>query len=304
MPCRYSPCSYDRRWAHLPGGASPTVRRRELAARLRRLRTEAGLTVTQVSDQLLCSPTKISRIETGQRAATLRDVRDLCTIYGVTDKAAQDHLMSLARESRQPGWWRPYDLNHALDTFIGLEAAATAITDYQLLVPGLLQTAEYADEMIRLFRPDSSIEERKRLVDLRLERQQLLRTDDPPRFWAVLDESALQREVGNPLVMRSQLAHLVAVSELQNVTIQVIPFRAGAHQGMTGGFVLLDFADPNVSSVVYLDAIDQLIVEQADNVARYRDVLDALRAVALSPADSIDFISKRQYQINRQLRHD
>jgi transcriptional regulator with XRE-family HTH domain len=127
----------------VPEVRSPTVRRRELGALLRALRNQQGLTVEQAAEQLLCSPSKVSRMETGHGAATPRDIRDLCNLYDVTDPAERDRLMTLARESKLPGWWQSYDLNYA--TYVGLEAEAVAISDFQSsVVPGLLQTADYA----------------------------------------------------------------------------------------------------------------------------------------------------------------
>lgn len=262
------------------------------------------MTVKQVSEHLLCSPTKISRLESGQRSATLRDVRDLCVLYGITDETVKEHLALLARESRQRGWWRPYDVDPMLDTFIGLESAATAISDFQTAtVPGLLQTREYAEAILGNWYPQNSTEETKRLVDVRMERQRILHSDDAPHYWAIMDEAVLRRDVGGPMVMRSQLEKIVATSELQSVTVQVVPFRAGAHPGMGSLFILLDFQEATIPSVVYVDGmVGQLFLEQPTDVTRYRRVFDTLRALALSPADSVDLVSTCAYQITRHLR--
>ncbi|MGH2603659.1 MAG: Scr1 family TA system antitoxin-like transcriptional regulator, partial [Dehalococcoidia bacterium] len=166
-------------------GVSPTVRRRELGTLLRELRHGAGLTVEDVAGQLLCSPAKISRLETGQRGAALRDVRDLCGIYGVKDQSQVDRLMNLARESKQQTWWQEYDLTGATSTLIGLEAAASSISDYQSSrLPGLLQTADYARAVLRGINPTWGAEIVEQRAEARLERQRILTRPDAPRFWA------------------------------------------------------------------------------------------------------------------------
>ena len=130
----------------MPEMRNPTVRRRELGAILRSLRQARGTTVDQVAEQLLCSPSKVSRMETGSRAATLRDVRDLCDLYEVTDPAERERLSKLATDGKQQGWWQPYELQFA--TYVGLEAEATTLIDFRCTtVPGLLQTAGYARAM-------------------------------------------------------------------------------------------------------------------------------------------------------------
>jgi len=276
----------------VPRVDSPTVRRRELGALLRQYRNEAGLAVKDVTDRLLCSAAKISRIETGQRSATPRDVRDLCDMYGVNDPAVRDRLMGLARESRQQGWWQRYDLDSPLQTYVGLEAASSHINDYESsTVPGLLQTHDYANAMLRVWQPEKSPEQRKQAIEARLIRQRLLDTDGGPRLWTVMDEAVLHRRVGGTDVMRTQLEHILKASEATAVTVQVLPFRAGAHRGMDSTFVLLDFDEPAVSSIVYVEGmVGQLYLEQPADVARYRRAFDELRAVALSPADSAQLI--------------
>src|SRR5215469_3341302 len=128
-------------------GRSPTIRRRELGLLLRELRMRSGLTIDDVAERLLCSPSKISRIETAQRALSLRDVRDMCDLYGVNDQTERDRLMALSRESRQRAWWEDYDLPYS--TYLGLEAEATLINDFKCgVVPSLLQTEDYARAVI------------------------------------------------------------------------------------------------------------------------------------------------------------
>ncbi len=267
---------------------SPTARRRRLAIELRRLREESGLTIDQVAGQMECSASKISRTENAQVAPTARDVRFMLHIYGVTGDRCES-LVQIAREARQKAWWHPYS-DVALGPYVGLEAAAHTIQAYEaLLIPGLLQTREYARAAIRAARPDLRPEEVERKVDLRLARQQLLTDGDAPELWLVLDEAVLRRRVGTREVMREQLHHLAAVADLTNVTIQIVPFDTGEHAGMDGAFVILGFPDPEDPDVVYLDnATGGLYLETEEEVRRYNLMFDHLRAAALKPDDALE----------------
>ena len=277
----------------MPEVRSPTLRRRELGALLRRLRTEQELTVEQVAERLLCSPSKVSRMETGQRGATLRDVRDLCEIYGVTDKNRIAHLMDLAREGKQQGWWQSHDLDYA--TYVGLEEAAVALSYYQSsIVPGILQTRGYARAMHEggwQEYPPGRIDEH---VDVRMRRQRLLTRDPPLQVAVVLDEAVLHREVGGPAVMAEQLRHLAEVAKLPSVSIQVIPFSAGAHPAMDSMFDILEF-DSSAPSVVYVEGLmGWLYIERAPDISRYVRVFELLRRIALAPKESIELILEVQ----------
>jgi transcriptional regulator with XRE-family HTH domain len=264
--------------------ASPTLRRRELAARLRDLRLRAGLTAEDVATRMLVSPAKISRIETGARGVSLRDVRDLCEIYGA-DADEHEHLAALVREAKQPSWWQRYDLPDA--TYVGLESAAATILDYEsTVIPGLLQTEDYARAVTEGVLCDAGPEIVQQRVEARLTRQRLLGQDSPPLLWTVVDEAALHRVVGGPGVMRAQLEALVDRAALPNVTLQVIPFEAGAHPGMDSTFILLHLEE-EVSDVVYIEGlVGNLYQENPADLARYRRVFDQLRAIALSPKES------------------
>jgi transcriptional regulator with XRE-family HTH domain len=277
---------------------SPTVRRRELGALLRRLREEQGMSVKQVTEHLLCSPSKVSRIETGQRGATLRDVRDLCDLYGVTDRAERDRLMTLAKEGKQQGWWQSYSLPYS--TYVGLEAEATAVSGFHSSVmPGLLQTAEYAHAIQEAAAPEVSapdltpeiIEQR---VEARIRRQALLTKETPLKFTTIVDEAVLHRLVGGSSTMRGQLQHLVSMAALPNVTIQVIPYGAGAHPALESTFYILDFADA-VPSVIYVEGlVGWIYLERIEDIGRYRRVFERLGDLALSPAESVKFIAEIQ----------
>lgn len=176
-------------------GKSPTVRQRELGKRLRELRNQHELTVEDVAEKLLCSATKISRLETSARRPSLRDVRDLCVLYGV-DEATTTDLLALARGAREPGWWTKYD-DLKLDPLIGLEQDATAITCFSMYyIPALLQTPDYARAIISAIAPKIDPQILGQRVEVRMRRQQLLDGPSRPRYRVLLDEALLHRRVG------------------------------------------------------------------------------------------------------------
>jgi len=271
--------------------SSPTLRQRELSARLRDLRLQAGLTIEQVAEHLLCSPAKISRIETAKRGVSLRDVRDLTEHYGVPE-AERPYLMDLARQSKDPAWWQNYDL--PAPDFVGLETAAVGIEVNELtFVPALLQTEDYARALIEGLAPKLAADVVQDRVKSRMIRQQALTADPPVRYWAVMDEGALQRVVGGPAVMREQYQALSERALLPNVTIQVIPFAFGAHPGMEGNFTILEFEDPVASGAVYIEGrLGYFVLEDLKDVERYRRAVNDVRAVALSPRDSLGLIKE------------
>jgi transcriptional regulator with XRE-family HTH domain len=271
---------------------SPTIRRRELGALLRALRADHGLTAEDVTAALMFSPTKLSRIETGQSGASPRDIRDLCNLYEVTDPADRERLMLLAREGKQRGWWQDYDLPYA--TYVGLEAEATSIEDYLSgSVPGLIQTEEYARAMLQAQVPPYSEQELQQRVEARLTRQALLTQPGGPRYHAILDEAVLHRRVGGAAVMRAQLRHLTESARLPNVTMQVISFEAGAHPAMESNFSILSFEQPFVSDIVYVQGlVGNIYLERPQDLDRYRQIFSHLRTTALNSADSISLVNK------------
>jgi transcriptional regulator with XRE-family HTH domain len=273
---------------------SPTVRRRRLALELRRLREVARLTCEEVADHLECSASKISRVETGRVSVSPRDVRDMLELYGVP-AAQRESLVQLARDSRQKGWWHAYSdtMQPQMATYIGLESAASEIRIYEVsLIPGLLQTEDYARAVIRAGMVNSPAEDIERRVSLLMARQPAVVREDPPKVWAVLDEAALRRRVGGAGLMRLQLEHLLAQAALPNVAVQVIPFGGGAHPAMGRPFIILVFPERVDTDVVYLeDLTSALYLEDVAEVDRYNVFFNHLRATALSFDDSAALIT-------------
>ncbi len=274
------------------GRGSPTLRRRQLGMELRRLREAAGVTIDHVAERLECSGSKISRIETGQTGVTPRDVRDMLSIYGVEVEYAET-LLRIAREARQKGWWQLYG-DVLTSAYVGLEAAADQLHSFEaLVVPGLLQTEDYASTMIHTARPDISLAEVDKRVRVRTSRQSLLTQDDPLDLWVVLDEAVLHRPVGGAEVMGRQLLHLAEMAELANVTLQVLPFAAGAHAGMDGTFTILLYDESAEQNFVFAsNAAGGLFLEKDEELQRYGFIFDYLRAHALRPDDSVSMIVK------------
>jgi transcriptional regulator with XRE-family HTH domain len=280
---------------------SPTVRRRELGALLRALRNEKGLTVEQAADQLLCSPSKVSRMETGHGAATPRDIRDLCNLYDVTDQAGRDHLMTLAREGKRQGWWQSYDLGYA--TYVGLEAEAVAISGFQSsVVHGLLQTADYARAGHEGAMPRLSPEQIEMQIEAKLTRQRILTQDNPPSFTVVLDEATLHRMVGGRRVMAEQLAKILELSARPNVRMQVLPYEVGAHPGVESNFTLLELPNSTPGVVFVEGLIGSTYLERADDLKKYRGIFDQLQNIALNPKGSADLVAKLLHSYKEGLR--
>ncbi len=278
--------------AFVPEVRSPTVRRRELGALLRALRTGKGLTVEQVAERLLCSPSKVSRMETGHGAATPRDIRDLCDLYGVIDEAERERLMALAREGKQTGWWQSYDLGYA--TYAGLEAEAVAISAFQSsVVHGLLQTAYYARAGHEGAMPRLSPDQIEMQIEAKLTRQGILtRDNNPPCFSVVLDEAALHRMVGGRQVMAAQLAKILDISALPNITVQVLPYDVGAHPAVESNFTIVELPNPTPGVVFVEGLIGSTYLERPEDLKRYHEIFNRLQSIALSPKDSSDLIAK------------
>jgi transcriptional regulator with XRE-family HTH domain len=275
---------------------APSVRGRQLAAELRRLRAAATLTGEETAARLGWSPSKVSRIETGQTAPSPADLRRVLDLYEVTG-TQRGRLELLGQSAGQRGWWDAYadTLGPEYTALIALEAEAESVRWYSpMLVPGLLQTERYAREVIRsglLIAPPGEIERR---VQVKMNRQRVLSRDTPLLLDVVLDEAAILRPVGDAAVMREQLAHLTQVAGQPGVSLQMLPLAAGPHPATTGEFTILRFPDLIAPDVVYLENMtSDLYVEREADVYRYAMAFDRLRAIALGPDDAAVLITAR-----------
>jgi transcriptional regulator with XRE-family HTH domain len=264
----------------------PTLRQRELSMRLRRLREGKKLSVGQVADKLMCSATKVSRIETGARRVSLRDVRDLGQIYGVSEPEIAQ-LMDLARRAREDGWWAHYD-DLGVGPYFDLEQEAKAITYYSMsFIYGLLQTDDYARAIIRGVFPLMDDQVLKERVEARMRRQDLLERAGRPRVRVLLDEAVLHRQVGGPKVMSAQLGKIRDIAASEKVIVQIVPFTSGAQSSSDSNMTLFEFADESVPSIVHIEGLTSAqYMDRRESVERFREMLDNLRDAALSPRES------------------
>jgi len=286
---------------HAPAGGAlvsprhgPTALRIALGTQLRRLREASGLTTTEAGDAIRATPSKISRLERGRTTAKQRDVADLLTLYGVTSQAEREALLALTRQASAPGWWQQYSdvLPRWFESYIGLEKAASVIRSYEVqFVHGLMQTEDYARAVILISNAHAPAEEIDRRVSVRMQRQQLLTQPDAPEVWAVLDEAALRRPADGPKVMRGQLEHLLELTDLPNVTLQIVPFDAGPHAAAGGPCTILRFPEPDLPDVVYLEQLNSaLYLDQPDDVTNYLTIMDQLCVQAETDTASKDRI--------------
>ena len=272
------------------------VLRMLLGAQLRRFRETADITAEQAGFEIRASRSKISRMETGQVGFKPRDITDLLSLYGVTDKETQSEFLSLARQASRPDWWTRYSdvLPDWFENYLGLEAASSTIRSFELqFVYGLFQTEDYARAVTRLGHQGATAAEIDRRVGLRIRRQDLLARANPPRIWSIMDEAVLRRALGGPAVMRAQLRHLVEVDRKAQVTLQVVPFDRGGHSGASGSFTILRFQEHDLPDVVYAEQLTSaLYLEQRADVEHYLEVMDQLSTEALTPAATIRFIER------------
>ncbi|MGW5330414.1 helix-turn-helix domain-containing protein [Streptomyces sp. NPDC004014] len=276
----------------------PAVRRRKLGAELRALRTGAGLTSGEAARLVGWHQSKVSRIETGASGVRPADVRLLLDAYGVDDRQLRELLLALTGSEDAGGrnrWWHAYRgvLPPTYRDFISLESQASGMRTLETtVVPGLLQTPEYARAVTRAAVGGVDEERLDALVEVRLARQDVLRSEPPLELTAVLDEAVLRREVGGPGVMARQLNRLVEAARLPQVRLQVLPFSAGAHVGLTGPFVIFSFPSTSDLDVVVLDQlVSSLYLERKEDLMAYTEAFDSLRFHALSPEDSLDYIA-------------
>jgi hypothetical protein len=259
------------------------------------------MTIREAATALEWDPSKLSRVEGVQRGIIVRDVRRLLNLYGVTDEAQREALFEMSRQSKQRGWWQAYAdvMPSEYANLIGLEAEASEIRAYEPeLVPGLLQTEEYARAIIRLGRPADTAGEIDRRVGVRMTRQQVLDRDDPPIMRVVLNEGAVRRLVGSPQVMRGQLHKLADQRARSNVLIQVLPFAAGEHPAMSGPFTILAFPEEGDRGVVTLENMaSTLSLEREEDLRLYVRAFDFLQAAALGPRESRDMLNALAQEI-------
>lgn len=260
-----------------------------LGARLRRLREAADVSSEHAAEAIRASRSKISRLEHGRTGFKARDVADLLTLYGVSDDAERATVLALAEHANEGSWWQEYaDVVPAwLEHYLDLERAASLIRTYEAVyIPGLLQTPDYARAVLRSVHHEAQEAEVERRVELRLRRQQVLHRDDPVRLWALIDEAALRRPVGDTAVMQAQIAHLIEASRLPHVNIQVLPLSAGGHPA-GAGVTMLRFTEAGLPDVVYLEQlVTAVYLSRPGDSACYRDVLDRLATQAEDPGAS------------------
>ncbi len=276
--------------------SSPTVWRRWLAFELVRLRQEAGLDQKAVAKALRCTVGKVSYYETAERPVVVRDLDEvLLPLYNVPEEQWPRYLQA-AKDSRQKGWWERYDastLRSWFSPFVGLEQGASQIRVYEAqLIPGMLQTKDYAEALARRGTAERAEDEIAHHVELRMARQAVLhREPDPLRLWVVLDEAALRRVVGSPTVMKEQLLHLAAMTRHPKITVQVVPYTKGAHPGMMGRFQILDFpwsTDPGVAYIEHRSGA--LYLEEAHEIEAHTVAFEHTCVLALSPDESATMI--------------
>jgi transcriptional regulator with XRE-family HTH domain len=288
----------------MPAPASPTARRRRLAAELRRLRIDAGKTAEDIGKMLGWSKAKVSRYELAQGGLKPTDVARLLDVYGVED-GRREQLLALAHEATLKGWWEPYSdvLAEGHMAFIALEAEATGIQEWHInVIPGLLQTEEYAREILSGYNQVATISPRavERRLETRLIRQQLLTGDEPLQYVALLDESVLYRQRGNQSVMRSQLLRLVDFADLPNVTIQILPLHRN-HELAVDSFTILKFGQAHAAGLRDAVSIEhlsnELYVEGDADTHTFELAFKHLAEESLSPSDTREFILTASRQV-------
>ena len=302
---------------HSPGGSDPqpdggppaddssvgsAAARMMLGSQLRRFREAAGITPDAAGWHIRSSRSKISRMENGRVGFKDRDLRDLLTLYGVTDPQVTDAMLALAGQAHTQEWWAQFgDILPAwFEPYLGLEASASLIRSFDLqFVHGLFQTEAYARAVTALGGRGASPDEIDRRVAVRLKRQELLTAAKPPRVWSVMDEAALRRPVGGVAVMCAQLRWLAEVAQLPNVTLQVVPFEAGGHDAAGGSFTILRFSERDVPDVVYIEQLTgALYLEKPAATDHYLDIMNRLSATSLDPGQTVFFLDR----IRRELR--
>lgn len=271
----------------------PTVQRHRLRLELRRARDAAGLRQADVAHAMDWSPSKVIRIERGDVNVSTNDLKALLSHYGVKDKGRISGLLELARSARGASFYDQYAelLKPGFKDYLGYEASATVIRQYDtVLVPGLLQTEEYArailEHMVGFDKDDVD-----KAWAVRQHRQEAVDRDNPPLMLYVLDEAALRRNVGRGRVMIRQLERIKEAAAEPHINVQITPFTRGAHPGMSGNFIMLEFSDPHLDDLVHLEGFNQITIrDDTEEIAKYLDRFESLQELALSEEESVEFI--------------
>ncbi|MFL1382265.1 MULTISPECIES: helix-turn-helix domain-containing protein [unclassified Nocardiopsis] len=271
-----------------------TLRAQWLGRMLRQLREQNSLTLKEAAEYLQKDLSTISRFELGTFPVRRGDLLALMDLYGVDDKSQRETLLNLCGEVWQTGWWEKYsgdDVWGSTIDLVWLESRAESMRMFAALtVPGLLQTPEYARSLISTVDHDAGSTQVERWVELRMDRQKVLTGEGLAQYTVLLDESALRRSVGGPVVMTKQLERLLQAAELEHVTIRVLPFDIGAHPSPEGAFTLLDLGDP-FSTVAHIESRGGGIYLERGDVDKLVEVYDRLEQMSLSPQDSAAFIA-------------
>jgi len=273
----------------------PTVQRRRLRTELRKARDTAGLKQAEVARAMDWSPSKLIRIESGQVSISTNDLKALLGYYGVKDKARVSGLIELARLTRGSSFYDQFSdlLKPGFKEYLAYEASASVIRQSDpVLISGLLQTEEYGRAIIGQaggYGPEAV----DRAWAVRQHRQELHDRDDPPEMLFVVDEAAVRRHVGGRQVMRHQLERLREYAAQPYISLQIIPFSHGAHAGILGNFILLEFADPSLDDLVHLESVDEITIkDDAALIARYLEKFLMLEEIALTPEESDDLLAR------------
>ena len=284
-------------------GSGPTVLRILLGAQLRRLREQRGISREDAGWEIRASGSKISRMELGRVSFKERDVADLLTLYGVIEPRERESLLSLARQANSPGWWHHYGdiMPPGFQSYLGLEAASTLIRTYEIqFVPGLLQTRDYARAIMLLGHAGEKPEEIERRVELRMQRQQVLKRPDPPQLWAVIDEAVLRRPIGGVEVMKAQIEALVEAAKLPNIRLQIIPFHSGGHAAAGGSFAILRFPEPDLPDVVWVEHLTSSIyLDKREDVDLYAIAMERVCIDAEPPGHTPEILEKLMTEVGR-----
>jgi hypothetical protein len=273
-----------------------------LGMQLRNLRERAAVTREQAGYEIRGSESKISRMELGRVSFKERDVGDLLTLYGVTDPKERGRLLELARDANALGWWHRYSNISPtwFQPYLGLESAASMIRTYEVqFVPGLLQTRDYSRAVIQVGFAKTHPHEVERRVEMRTNRQKILTKENPPLVWVLLDEAVLRRPIGGKAVLRGQIQALLDATEMPNVRLQMVPFEAGGHAATGGAFTILRFPDPELSDVVYVEALTSaLYLDKREDIDIYAEAMSRLVVEAEQPQKSRDYLIGRLKELD------